>query len=639
MFFSSLKVIITTDNLITRQKYQFLQNSYICSVLPSATTWFKEHRVISLLLLVTLAIYSRFLFFGPISWDDPEMVFKNNMVRNFDLKGLFSNHFVGNYIPVTMLAHATGWFLFEDQAGGHHFINIFFHLLNGLLVYLLGRKLFNNEFTANAGALIFLLHPLQIESVGWISELKNVLSGTFYLSGLLQYVTFVQEKKKRAYWAALLCFLLGCLSKSSVVVFPLSLLCLDLLLQQRPDTRLFLNKLPFLVFSVVFGLINVYTQDADMFINHAHEFPYYQRLGFAGFALLRYLMLFLLPVQLSVIYPYPEAKIQVFLLGFGVLAAILGGLLVLFRKKKTGPAALVLFILVNLALVLQFLPFGEVLYADRYLYIPLIGLGWLSGWLLLKLRVKPVMVYLLLAMFLSVQAVSRTGAWKSAIVLYEDILKKYPDQFVALNSAGVESMFLNEDTKALEYMNRAVTVAPRNYKGFYNRGLLFLKNKQPGQAIQSFNQALALYDYAKAYTGRASAYYMLGDIAKAMNDAQLALTTDPRSAKAHFVLANCYNDLNRLDEALASYNKSIELNGQEADFYFKRAITYGKKQDFRACLDDLLLCLAINPLYYEAYYWKGVAKVNLGEDPCEDLKVAARNHFEPALNAYHKYCQ
>ena len=599
---------------------------------------FKEQLVLSLAVIITLLVYFKFFFYGHISWDDPEMVFKNQDVKGFNLRAFFTEHYIGNYIPVTMLVHALGWFVFDDHSGGHHFVNILFHIINGILVYKLGRRLFKNDVVATTGALVFLLHPLQTESVAWIGELKNVLSTCFYLAGALYYTSYAEHGAKKNYLLCFLFFILGCLSKSSVVVLPLSMLCIDVIVHQKFSAKFIRDKIPFLILSVLFGIINIKTQTADLFINHTHAFPYYQRFGLAGFALLKYVLLFLFPFNLSVIYPYPELKTQVFVVGFMMLALILGLVVFCVVRKKINVAAIVVFILVNLMLVLQILPFGEVLFADRYFYVPLVGAGWLLGILISRVNTGRLPIFLALLVFYSFFSFARGNAWRSAIVLYEDILKKFPEQFIALNSAGVESMFLDEDAKALEYLNKAVSVAPRNYKGFYNRGLLYLKNNKPELAIRSFNQSLGLYDYAKAYTGRAAAYYMLGDISKAMHDAQLALQNDKKSSKAHFVLANCYNDMNRLDEALTEYNKSIELNGAEADFYFKRAIVFGKKQDFRSCLEDLETCLALNPVYYEAYYWKGVAKVNLKQDPCADLKIAAQHNIQQAINAYHKYC-
>lgn len=583
-------------------------------------------------------MYSRFLSFGHISWDDPEMVFKNKAVQNFDLKALFTGQYVGNYIPVTMLFHSIGWLLFENSDLGHHLINILIHLLNGVLVYKLGARIFKNNIIDNAGAIIFLLHPLQVESVGWISELKNVLSTTFYLLSLLSYLNFT-EGKKSAYLFSFIFFALGCLSKSSVVVLPVVLIALDIFIHKKVQLNYFLNKIPFLALAVVIGIINIKTQTAGQFINYSHAFPYLQRGGFAGYALLKYLVLFIFPAKLSVIYPYPELKNTVFITGY-VFIAVLAVLLIYFIKnKKDHLPWIILFILLNLVLVLQFLPFGEVLYADRYMYIPIIGFAWLAGYFISKIKAQaPILLFSLLFIF-SFLTFVRAGAWQNAITLYEDILKKYPTQFIALNSAGVESMRLNNDEKSLAYFNKAVKYAPRNYKGYYNRGLLYLKNNKPELAIKSFNQALELYDYPKAYVARASAYYTLNDLPKAMNDANHVLEKENNNAKAHFVLGNCYDDLNRLDEAMREYNKCIELNGDEPEYYFKRAIVFGKKQDFTSCKNDLSLCIELDPNYYQAYYWRGVAKVNLKENPCDDFRIAAQNNVKQAVNAFNQYCR
>lgn len=600
----------------------------------------KNSKVIqSVLLLLTFLAYSRFLFFSHISWDDPEMVFKNSDVRTFDLVAFFTDHYVGNYIPVTMVVHALSWALFRDWDGGHHLVNIILHLVNGFLVLQIGRHLFRKETVALVGAAFFLLHPLQVESVGWIGELKNVLSTTFYLGAFLQYIHFSETKKNKHLFLCFCLFVLGCLSKSSVVVFPVVLICYDVFFSGQFRWKSLLNKLPYFAVSIVIGVINIKTQTADQFINHAHEFPFFQRAGFAGFAIAKYVLLVLFPFQLSVLYPYPPGKMAVFFTGFIIILIVLLVFILLLRKKKKQWNFLILFIAVNLILVLQFLPFGEVLYADRYLYVPMIGFGWIIGLIVQQLDIKKEWLLIPLTVLLGVATLSRSGVWKDAISLYEDILKKYPDQFVALNSAGVESMFLNEDQKALAYLDRATSVAPGNYKGFYNKGLLFLKKGNTRAAIENFNKVLDLYDYSKAYTGRASAYYALGDIPKAMQDAGMALEKEPTNSRAYFILGNCYNDLNNLDEAIKSYNKAIGIAPSESDFYFKRAIARGKKQEFDQCLADLDACIDLNSAHTEAYYWRGVAKVNLRRDPCPDFRKAAENNYEPAINAYQRYCR
>lgn len=600
---------------------------------------FNKHLPLVIALTATLMVYFKFFFFGHISWDDPEMVFANKDVQNFNVQALFTKHYVGNYIPVTMTLHAIGWMLFENNEWGHHLINISLHLFNGVLVYYAGRKLFKNDLIANLATVVFLLHPLQVESVGWISELKNVLSATFYLLALLAYINFNETGRKRFYLFSFLYFILACLSKSSAVVLPVIFMAIDFFLYKKKNLNSLINKIPFIAIALIIGIINIKTQTADQFINYSHAFPYLQRLALAGFALLKYLILFVFPVNLSVIYPYPDLKTSVLAMGILFLLLLITLIIFLFKTKRSNTLFIFSFIIINLILILQLLPFGEVLYADRYMYLPLIGFAWLLSFILLKIKLKHNLVVYALIVVFSILTINRVGAWKNALTLYEDILKKYPTQFIALNSAGVENMRMNNDEQSLEYFNKAVKYAPRNYKGYYNRGLLYLKNNKPELAIKSFNQTLALYDYPKAYVARASAYYALNDLPKAMKDADYVLNSETNNAKAHFVLGNCYDDMNRLDDAMREYNKCIELNGSDAEYYFKRAIVFGKKQDFVSCKNDLSLCIELNSGYYPAYYWRGVAKVNLKENPCEDLRIAAQNNVKQAVAAYNQYCR
>lgn len=599
----------------------------------------RENSLSAIALVVCLVVYAKFIFFGHISWDDPEMVFKNKFVKTFAIEELVTNHFVGNYIPITMLTHAVAWLLFENNDGAHHVINILFHLLNGCLLYILGKRLFKNENIALISTVLFLLHPMQMESVGWISELKNVISTTFYVAGLISYLKYSQTLHKKDYAVMVILFLLGCLSKSSVVVFPLSLICLDIILQNKISTKFLVNKIPLLIISIAFGLINIKTQTADLFINYSHAFPYYQRIGFAGYALLKYLMLFLLPVNLSVIYPYPSHTNTALITGYLVVILLTVTLFFSYKNKRFNYLAISLFTLVNLILVLQFIPFGEVLYADRYMYVPIIGFGWLLGYTSSQIKIPVKTLSIILLCVLSFSSYLRANVWRSGITLYEDILRNFPNSFVALNSVGVEYMMRDNNDKALYYLNKSIQVAPQNYKGYYNRGLLYLKNQKNELALKSFNQALDIYDYPKARIGRGSAYHLLGNVPKAMEEANYILARDKNNPKAHFILGNCYNDLNKLDDALREYNACIDFNGDEADFYFKRAIVFGKKQNFSASIRDMDMCLSLSPDYYEAYYWRGVAKTNLKQNACEDFKIAAQKNHEPSIDAFNKYCR
>ena len=138
---------------------------------------------------------------------------------------------------------------------------------------------------------------------------------------------------------------------------------------------------------------------------------------------------------------------------------------------------------------------------------------------------------------------------------------------------------------------------------------------------------------------RANAYYILKDFPKAINDAEAALKSDANNPKANYVLANCYDDLNQLDKALNYYNKVISVNSETPVYYMRRAIVHGKMQQFQLCLQDLDNCTSLDPNYAEAYYWKGVAKVNLKQNPCSDLSKAVSLGFDVARQPLQTYCR
>lgn len=589
--------------------------------------------------IATIIAYYNTLYFPHISWDDPEMVFRNRDVINFDIATLFSSHYVGNYIPFTMLTHAIDWLIFGKSDMGHHFVNIALHITNGYLVYKLSMRLFKEKNIASIAAVIFLLHPLQSESVNWISELKNLGYALFYLLGLIQYLNHIESKDNKYLLYCSILFIVSCLFKPAAVVFPLSLICLDVFIRKKFETKQLLNKLPFFIISLLFGIVNLKTQAADQFINYSHNFPVHERVANAGFALFKYLNLFIVPYDLSVIYPFPEKKAVFMLTGFAFIVLILAVCYLLYKKQRLQTLAIIIFILSNLILVLQFLPFGEVLYADRYMYVAIIGFAWLFALLLNRIPFGKMIVPFVLIVGLGSLSFIRNTKWKSSITLYEDIIKKYPDNFLALNSLGVENMLRNNDDRALMYFNKATSAAPYNYKGFYNKALLHLKSNNPKKAIEELNKVLVMYQYPKAYVARASAYYSLMDYEKAGKDAVSALEKDKNNNKAYFILGNCANDKNDLVAAIGFYKKAIEYNNSEPDYYFKRAIAFGKQQKFKECVEDLDACLKLDPNYIDAYYWRGVAKVNLKQDPCADLRKAAESGMEIARGVYSKFCR
>ncbi|MGZ4038529.1 MAG: tetratricopeptide repeat protein, partial [Bacteroidia bacterium] len=561
-------------------------------------------------------------------------------VHDFRVSAFFSNQYAGNYMPLTMLLYAVDWALFHQAPAGHHIVALLFHCVNGLLVLILSLRLFQNTWGALLCALLFCIHPLQVESVAWVAETKTVLCAFFFLFAVERYLDYTDTQNKNVlYLKAMPLFILSLLAKPAALCFPLCLICLDLIRERRITKQTLLEKIPFFAVALFMGIVTIYTQQQGKYINPNHAFGIHQKIGYAGFALLSYISKFLFPVGQSVIYPYPTNTTSAILLGYFLLVILGFAFYMLFRKKKTVLAGTLLFALSNLVLVLQLVPFGEVLTADRYMYLAMIGFGWALLWLLRNQEkfIKPVVFFV--AILFSIFTFGRSKVWKNGLELYSDIISKYPQSAVALNSLGAEYLLRGELKKAHAYVDKAIAVSPQLHKAWYNGGLIYAREHNYLEALKNFDMAISLAAYPKAIISRAGIYYELKDYARAINDATDALRKEPDSFKAHFLLGNCFNDLNQLEKALYSYDRAIALKGDEPEFYFKRAIVKGKMQRFADCLADLEIATSLGPEFAEAFYWKGVARVNLKKNPCADFQKALNLGYEEARNPFYKYCK
>ncbi len=593
--------------------------------------------ILSILIVV---VYIKLFSAHFISWDDGDVLLNNKDVHDFNVNAFFTNYYVGNYAPITMIGFAIDWLIFNGNAAGHHAMSLLFHIINGVLVYYLTSLILKDKLKALLCAIIFCFHPLQVETVAWVSAKNNIVYSVFFLLGLIQYSKFILEGNKKQYAYALLFFVLSVLSKPSAICFPLVLILLDYLLKTKSNFKsIIINKIPFIIVAAILGLATIYTRTEDKFINQNHAYAIHERIGYAGYAILQYIYKFFIPMDLSVIYPYPQNKTVSIIIGYVMIALLIVGIYKLYKSSSKIIFFGLLFFMINLLLVLQFIPFGEVLTADRYMYLPIIGISIaLLSIIPLKESQLKIVGILLILVFGSLTFM-RASVWKNSISLYSDIIKKYPHSFVALNSLGAEYMLNKNYDMSLRYLNAAINENTEYYKGYYNRGLLYAQTDRMKNALRDFDKAIALKQYPKAYVARANAYYILKDFPKAISDAEAVLKADANNPKANYVLANCYDDLTQLDKALGYYNKVISVSPENPLYFMRRAILYGKMQQFQMCLQDLDACTNIDANYAEAYYWKGVVKVNMKQNPCGDLRKALDLGFTAAQQPLQTYCR
>ena len=390
------------------------------------------------LLLFTSASYEYTFCNGWTTWDDDVYVVDNPNIRGVspeNVVAVWMKHFNGSYLPLTMMSY-----MLEYEIGGYdpfvyHLTNFLFHAANTMLVYLfIGKLSRGNYFAAFVVAAIFGMHPMHVESVAWISARKDVLSGFFFLLSLIAYLKYVQEAKQRGLILSLLFFLLALFSKVIVFTLPAILLLIDRYHGREWHKNLFLEKIPFIFAGIIFALIGLFSQhSAEAIRSTSIE----QFILMPHYSLYFYLEKFILPINLSSLYPYPKMNNGFFPLMVYVAVPVVYaiGYIAWKNRKEKDLIFGLLFFLVLILPVLQHIRFSNIIAADRFTYLAYIGLFYPIGiWMKKfydqsKKRKKRIIVVLgivvIFAMYL--QSLERVKVWKDSRTLWHDVLLKYPD--------------------------------------------------------------------------------------------------------------------------------------------------------------------------------------------------------------------
>ena len=307
---------------------------------------------------------------GFINWDDNGYVFENEQMGkplSESVPYFFGAHyFIGNYIPLTMLVYALQYKVAGLNPQFFHFISLFIHALNVILMFWFIYRLSNKRtFVATLVALLFGVHPMHVESVAWVAELKDVLYCFFFLAGLITYINYNEGSNKRIWLVfTFLLFLVSVLCKPAAIVFPLVILLIDYYRERKTDKRLWLEKLPFMALSLVFGFVALNAQYADELLRT--QYAWWQKICFASYSSLNYIVKSILPIHQAIFHPYPVLGNQPLPIYFYLapLALVLLFYIVIRTQRKTRLYVFgLLFFIVNVLLVLQFVSVGDAIMA------------------------------------------------------------------------------------------------------------------------------------------------------------------------------------------------------------------------------------------------------------------------------------
>ncbi len=599
---------------------------------PKPTASLLRNQVIpfAILILAILFVYQPAFDNLFVNWDDQAYVEEQPLVLEKNYKALLTTPVSLNYHPVTMLTLA--WQAPEkgQKLTPAPFIkgNIFLHTCNALLLFLLIMALTGgNRGIALFTSLAFAIHPMHIESVAWVSERKDVLYTFFFLLSCLAYWKYITKGEGRWWWLAMVAFLLSVLSKAMGVVIPVVFLLLHYWKDHAlPKPAAIIRLMPFFAFSLFFGLMAVQVQGGKDFygmltlygekvnaLAAPDTFTLIQRLQFASYGFFSYIGQFLLPVGQSALYPYPTQAPGWAWAGYPV--ALLAGLALwmwAIPKHKTWVFGIA-FYAVTVALVLQFLSVGLAIKADRYTYIPYIGLAFLlaaaTDELLKKQKGFPSWLAPLLGGALligwSVKARAQADVWHDSEKLWTQVLSLYPTDDVALANRGNYRGKTGNIEGAMADFELAIADGCRRADVYEGLGNCYgtMSEQQPAQKLALVQKAIEAYQKGlEIEPNRGNIHFNLGVAQLTGNPAasaqsyKKALEMMPYKEKEILPpLGLALLNSAQYQEAVLTLTKAIDLNGASEGMLYQRGLAYiGLAKPVEA-RKDLTAVLALNP--------------------------------------------
>jgi len=484
-----------------------------------------------------------------IDYDDDTYITSNPHVQQGitpkSIRWAFTTGYQANWHPLTWLSHMLDCKLFGPKPAGHHMTNLFFHIINTLLLFAILKAITKATWPSVFVAALFAIHPLHVESVAWAAERKDVLSTIFWMLTIAAYIRYANKPAIARYLLVALAFALGLMAKPMIVTLPFVLLLLDYwpLNRFRPlqktDTnysaaRLIAEKIPLFAIAAASSVITFIVQQKEGAVAHTEMFPLSERIANAAVSYISYLTKMLYPNRLGLLYPLSPETLAPYkpILAALILIAITAAI-IYFARKKRYLATGWLWYLGTLVPVIGIVQVGTQSMADRYTYIPLIGIFMIIAWSAAEFtqkfkKTKPLLaipaVIIILVLTLCTRA--QVKVWNSSISLFEHTIKVTDGNFILHNNLAKAFLARGDIDQAILNCNKAIEIKP---------------------------------DYAEPHCNLAKSLYMQGDLEKAIQLCQLAIELNPDLAVAHYNLANGYREQGKFELAVTHYTKAVEL--------------------------------------------------------------------------------
>jgi Tfp pilus assembly protein PilF len=584
----------------------------------------KRNTVVCLLLAVlTLALYNPVNRHPFVNYDDDRYVTENPHVR----QGLTWDTFTwsltsteqANWHPLTWMSHALDYSLFRLNPAGHHLTSVLLHAVNVILLFLLLVRATGRTGPSLLVAALFALHPINVESVAWVAERKNVLCTTFFLLTLGAYGWYARKPDWKRYVAVVALFAAGLASKPMVVTLPFVLLLLDYWPLNRvrsktvsqvaastlPLARLVLEKLPLLGLSAASTLITMRAQQAGGAVRSGEQFSLSVRLANAIYAYAMYLWKMVWPARLAPLYPHPGDSLAAWQVGVAALALMAITAIVVKLRERRYLVVGWLWFLGTLVPVIGLVQVGDAAMADRYAYIPLIGIFVMIAFGAAELAeakkvgmVWQIAAAAIVVSFLTFATSRQIGYWQSSYDLWTHALEVTQKNFIAEDNLGGALVLRGEPDAAYPHFAAAARINPRDPMSRSNLGTYLQRHGQLQEAVAEYESAIALTSdpglLAQTYANLGVAQRALGSDEAARKSFDEALRLNPNQANAWLGLGLLARKRDALDEAILDLSRSIELYpGGEAYLELGRTLEQANRR--REALAAYERALKISP--------------------------------------------
>ena len=513
------------------------------------------------------------------NWDDEYYVIQNTLLRGPDWAGIFSKPVVSNYHPITVATLAFNYSMTQLDPSSYLITNLLLHLINtGLVFYFIWLISGKKVLVAAFSSIVFGIHPMHVESVAWVSERKDVLYTLFFLLSLIQYWRFLNDGKNKNLIYCFLFFALSILSKPAAIILPFVLLALDYWYGRKVNQKVLLEKIPFLLVSIVFAVLTFNIQSKTA-VAGLDFYPLWTRFFFATYSSMMYIVRFFVPYPLSAFHSFPLTTAMPLPMWLSPLFMLALLALVWFKRKNKLLLFSFFFFMINVVLVLQFVSIGGTLLSERYTYVPYIGMAFLIGMLLDRYSVSMNKLFVwgipaAALLVFSIITFQRTKVWKNSETLWTDAIKHFPDAPVPR-------------TNRANYLIGTSTGVKDKVK----------QNEMLQTALEDCNVALKTNaNHAKGYENRQNIYLRLNKDTLALADANSLIRLEPRNRLGYYTKGSVYQRFNMPDSALASFNKCLEIS-PNTDFALNNrgSILFNNYQKYNEALADFNRAIQINP--------------------------------------------